>query len=198
MDSRVGRVLQVLKEPENLIVIVGVIVAAILAYSGIRNNDVQQALTAILAVLGALAIAQIIAGYEAIRRDKQVETILSVLQKVGPSTSPPVRPRTELRPLPTRARNAKDILIIGRSLAIVLRYTEFFKERLRDGATIRLAMVDPSNDAVCEAMTPLLETSREGFIADVQSSMGLVKRIAEAAQRTDQLVHRGASLPTIR
>jgi hypothetical protein len=187
MDSRISRVLQVLKEPENLIIIVGVIVAAILGYLGIRNSSDQQTWAAIIAVLGALAIAQILANHSAVQRDKKVESLSSVLQKIGPSTSPPVRPRTELPPLPTRAQNAKDILIIGRSLAIVLRYTEFLRERLRDGAAIRLVMVDPNNDAVCKAMSPLLETSGEGFIADVQSSMGLVKRIAEAAQRTEQL-----------
>jgi len=79
------------------------------------------------------------------------------------------------------------MLFIGRSLAIVLRYTEFLKQRLRDGARIRLVIVNPDNDAVVKALTPLLETSRNGFIADVRSSMGLVKRIAEAAPGNEQL-----------
>jgi len=81
MGKRIKQMFQVLKEPENLIVTMGVLVSASLAYLGIRNNDIQQALTAILAILGALAIAQIVAGYAAVKRDKQVGTILSLLRK---------------------------------------------------------------------------------------------------------------------
>jgi hypothetical protein len=81
MVKRIKQMFEVLKEPENLIVTMGVLVSASLAYLGIRNNDIQQALTAILAILGALAIAQIVAGYATVKRDKQVGTILSLLQK---------------------------------------------------------------------------------------------------------------------
>lgn len=187
MENRLNKVLQVLKEPESLIVIVGVVVAALLAYSGIRNNDVQQALAAILSILGALAIAQLITAYDTLKRDRQIEAALSSLQKQAVLGSVPLRLRTELQPIPTRAQNAKDILIIGRSLAIVLRYTEFFRERLRDGATIRAAIVNPNNDAVCTAMSPLLETSLEGFAGDLRSSLGLLKRITEGIQTSGKL-----------
>jgi hypothetical protein len=188
MGSRIRQVFQVLKEPENLIVIVGVIVAVVLAYSGIRNNNTQQALTAILAVVGALAVAQIISGHGAFRRDRQIEGISSLLQNAGLSANPPLRLRTDVPPpLPNSARNAKDILIIGRTLVFVLYNTEFFKERLRDGATIRLAMVDPNNGIVCKAMAPCLEISEEGFVAAVWNAMELIKRISEAAQRPDQI-----------
>jgi hypothetical protein len=182
MVNRTSKVLQSLKEPENMILIVGVVVSIILAYSGIRNNDIPQTLAAILSILGALAIAQLITSYEDVKRNKQIETVLSILQKVSMSASTPLRLRTELQPLPTRAQNAKDILIIGRTLAIVLRYTEFFEQRLRDGATIRLAMVDPNNESVCNAMSPLLEMSPEGFLSDIRSSLGLINRLARATQ----------------
>ena len=187
MENRISRMLQALKEPENLILIVGVIVSVVLAYSGIRNNDNQQALAAILSILGALAVAQLITGYETVKRDNKIEAALSLLQKIGASASTPLKLRTELPPLPARAQNAKDILIIGRSLAIVLRYTEFFEKRLRDGATVRLAMVDPNNEAVCKALSPLLETSLEGFISDVRSSLGLVNRLNQATQGAGKL-----------
>jgi len=81
MSKRIKRIVQVLKEPENLIVIVGVLVSIVLAYYGIQHNSVQQAVTAILAILGSLAVAQIIAGYAAAKRDKQVEEILSLLKE---------------------------------------------------------------------------------------------------------------------
>jgi hypothetical protein len=185
--ASMDKALQALKEPEIMIPIVGVVVSIILAYSGIRNNDIQQTLAAILSILGALAITQIIANYEDVKRNKQIETVLSILQKVSMSASTPLRLRTELEPIPTRAQNAKDILIIGRTLAISLRYTEFFEQRLRDGATIRLAMVDPNNESVCNAISPLLEMSPEAFLSDIRTSIGLINRLARATQGDGKL-----------
>ena len=80
MKNLAQSIQQTLKEPENLILVIGVVVAAVLAYIGVRNNDIQQALNAILAVLGSLAIAQVIEGYETVKRDKQVETILAPIR----------------------------------------------------------------------------------------------------------------------
>lgn len=187
MENRLNKVLQVLKEPESLIVIIGIIVAAVLAYSGIRNNDIQQALAAILSILGALAVAQLVTGYDVLKRDRQIEATLSALQKQVVLGNVPLRVRTELQPIPIRAKNAKNILIIGRSLATVLRYTEFFQERLRDGTTIRVAIIDPNNKAVCTALSPLLEMSLEGSAGDLQSSLGLLKRVTQGEQTRGKL-----------
>lgn len=183
MEVKASRMIQVLKEPESLIVIVGIIASAILAYSGIRSNNTQQALTAILAILGALALSQILADYHAVGRDKQIEEILTIVQKAGASASPPLRSRTELPPLSIQAANAKDILIIGQSLGVALRQIEFFEERLQEGASIRLVMVDANNEAVIKAIGSFQET----LVPDIQTSMEIVKHIAKAAKSEDQL-----------
>jgi hypothetical protein len=183
MNSRTSRIFQVLKEPESLIVIIGIVVAGILAYFGIRDAKPEQVSQAILSILGGLAVARIIADYHAVERDKQLAEALSLLQKVGVSAGPSLRLRTELRPLGSRARNARDILIVGRTLGMVLSEIGFLQERLRNGATIRLVMLDPSNEAVIKA----IRTFRETLVPDLQTSMEAVKLITKAAQRDEQL-----------
>ena len=102
--SRIRSVLAILFEPTNLITIVGVVVAAVLAYSGIVNNNTQQALTAILAVLSALAIAQIVSGYEASKSAKIIEKIENAMHKLGGARYPPLMTRTELISLQDRLK----------------------------------------------------------------------------------------------
>jgi hypothetical protein len=187
VNDKFRTVLAVLREPENIITIIGTVVAAILAYSGIRNNDVQQALTAIITVLGTLAVAQIIAGYESSKARETIERIESLLHSFASPPNPPLRLRTEIVSLQKRAKNAKDILIIARTAIMVLRQTEFFKERIRQGATIRLAVVNPDNSAVIEALGPLAETSKEGVIADMQGTIGLVCRLREQTSNPEQI-----------
>lgn len=187
MKSLIGKILQALREPENIILFVGVMVAAILAYSSIRKNDIQQTLAAMLSILGSLAVAQILTNYQTVKRDKQIEEAFSLLKRIETSSKPPLQKRDNLQPLPKRAQSAKDILIIGRSLVVVLRNTDFFVERLLNGATIRLALVDPNNKAVREAMASLLETTIEGFVSDVRSSLQLIDNIRQAAKGSENL-----------
>lgn len=63
-------------EPASAITFIGCIVAGVLGYFGIKNNDLQQTSNAILAVLGALAIAQILAGYESSKVRKNIDRLL--------------------------------------------------------------------------------------------------------------------------
>lgn len=187
MKNLAQSIQQTLKEPENLILVIGVVVAAVLAYIGVRNNDIQQALNAILAVLGSLAIAQVIEGYETVKRDKQVETILALLQKFTHADSPYLRPRQDLIPLPSRCPNAKKILLIGHSLAFDVRYTEYFKRRLLDGAILRFVVMNPQNTHIIKSIAPLIETAEEGMVADIQTSLAFLKGIRNAAPDKSQL-----------
>ena len=172
--------------PRNLILLVGMLFAGVRAYWGLRASDVYDVLRALLFIVGALGIAQIVAGYGEVRTQEQIRTMLSLLQQRS-LTSPPLELRTDLASLPRRAPDARDILVVGRSLATVVRYTEFLKQRLQNGAAIRLVLVDTGNAALCEALGPLLETSVEGFRADVESSMALIGRIAEGAPSPDRV-----------
>lgn len=187
MNNKFRTVLSVLKEPENTITIIGTIVAAIMAYSGIRNNNVQQALTAIITVLGTLAVAQIIAGYESSKARKTIERMESLIPRFAFSTNPPLRQRKELESIQRRAVNAKDVLIIARTAIMVLRNTEFFLDRICNGTTIRLALINPRNSVVVEALSPLDILPRDGIIADMQAAMGLICRIREQTSSPERI-----------
>lgn len=187
MSNMTQKIRQAFKEPENLILGVGVIIAAVLAYVGIRNNDIHQALNAILAVLGSLAIAQIVEGYEKVKRDKQFETMLTLLQRSSRTDSPHLRSREELIPLPDRCPNAEKILLIGPSLAFVVRYTEYFKQRLLDKATLRFVLMNPENSTIIKALVPLLELGEDYMVADIRTSLAFLKAVSENAPRAKQI-----------
>jgi pyrimidine deaminase RibD-like protein len=67
----------------------------------------------------------------------------------------PLRSRGQLPPMGrwSSARTARDILIIGQNLSLVLRQKDFFKAKLADGATIRLLIVDPRNEDLIDMMS---------------------------------------------
>lgn len=88
-----------------------------------------------------------------------------------------LRLRTELVPLPNRAKDAQDILVIGRTARIAISHPDFFRAKLLEGANIRLALANAENEAVVEAFIPLIETSgsRQTLIGDFQSTLGFAR-----------------------
>jgi hypothetical protein len=181
MKQRVLATVEVIIEPENLVTIIGIVIAAILGYFSIVNNDIQQALTAILTILGATAIAQLVSGYENAKTKKIIERIENQVQNLNSLPNPPLRLRSELASLRERTRNAKDILIIGRTAVNALRNADLFEEKLTEGVTIRIAIINPDNDPVLDFIPILQETSKEGAVADRLSAKGLIKRIQQKA-----------------
>jgi len=67
----------------------------------------------------------------------------------------PLRSRGQLPPMGEwfSAKTARDILVVGQNLSIVLRQKEFFLSKLRDGAKIRLLIVDPDNQELITIMS---------------------------------------------
>lgn len=105
-----------------------------------------------------------------------------------------LRPRQELGDLSSQAPEAKDILLIGRSLGTVLRDLAFFEERLKQGAHVRLVMFDVRDEAVLEAVDP----HSESLPSDVQTSLGWVRQIAKDAPEAGELeVRLTRSVPTL-
>lgn len=67
----------------------------------------------------------------------------------------PVRSRTELPTMDQwlAAQKAKDILIIGQNLNLVMRQESFFRDKLARGGQIRLLIVNPNDEGLIEIMS---------------------------------------------
>lgn len=195
MNNQIKRLFQVMKEPENLIIVIGVVVAAILAYSGIRNNDVQQALAAILSILGALAVAQVITGYETIKRDKQIEALLSSLQRKCLHS----RLDPNFKDFRSYCSGAQEIFLCALSLGFAVGVQRFFfQERLQNGCNFKLLIVDP--DLPDEAFGIIAEHDERGddpkfkeFLRnEIRASIRFLERLRDDPDRTGHLEIRTA------
>src|SRR5574341_1483504 len=70
-----------IKEPQTFVTIATVVVAGIVAYLSIVNQNAIQMLAAIVTILGALTLAQLIASYQSSKFRKSIERMESQLQK---------------------------------------------------------------------------------------------------------------------
>ncbi len=135
-------------EPENLITLVGVTIASILGYSSVKNNDTTQALNAILTVVGALAISQIITSVENAKSRKKIEAIEGKLTNLSQLSNPPVRLRKDVESLQNSVKEASDILVIAHTATIVLRQTEFFIDCIRRSMPGQIKCISRSRQSV--------------------------------------------------
>jgi len=60
---------------ENVVALVGILVAAILAYLGIMVEDMQRLLQAVVALLTALAVVQAVVQYKTARLVSRIDTV---------------------------------------------------------------------------------------------------------------------------
>jgi hypothetical protein len=168
------------------VVVVAAIVVAGLNAVGICNDEWLPGVT--LATLGVVAAA--ILGNR--------HRIENLLGEIGSSRTPPLRMRADLTPLSSRAARATDILIVALSAAEVLRQTDVFVDRLRQGAYVRLALADPDIDSVLDAASLLTGIDREALLADMRSAKGLLDLIRQRAPDGTRLtVRRFDYAPTL-
>lgn len=170
--------LEDLRRGENIDLYVVSVAAVVLAVLNLVGVDSGRWATSVsLGALGVLAFAML----------GNRHRIDSVVRESSSAGNPPLRMRTELGSLQESAKSARNVLIVAFSGAEVLRQTDFFADRLFQGATVRIAIADPENDALVEAMSPLTGIPREGFIADVQVAMGLIQVIRKQTSNTGRL-----------
>jgi hypothetical protein len=89
--QKLMRVLGNIIKPENLTNLVAVTVAAVLGYRSIQTGAIDQYFQAVLAVLGVLALAQLVAGYSSTQRDSRIgqlaETVTTLEQYMASHVS---------------------------------------------------------------------------------------------------------------
>jgi hypothetical protein len=179
MKSKLQAVLSHLQEPENVISLLGIIIAGILGYSGIKSNDTQQALAAILTVLGTFAIAQIIAGYESSKAQKRLERIEYLIQRPSSFSS-----RSEIdaqEPFQRFLTHGQSVLIIGISLVgTVGPLRGLFKDLVQKGVKFRFLLLNPSSpclEFVAEAHGMSQNSLRNDIVASLAHLAELVETI---------------------
>ena len=96
----------------------------------------------------------------------------------------------DLVPLPIRAKDAKDILMIGRTLSgVVHDNLAFLQRRLQNEATIRLAVIDKDweNGTIPKAMHDTLETTDQGLLTELGTFFQDIIRMKAAEKWKGQL-----------
>lgn len=179
--SALKETLETLKKPDSIIVLIGIIVALINAYLSIRDESVQQALYALLSILSSLAIAQLISKHSSIKAEKAIQEISEKLS-LHERNNIWLQKRQDGTPLEHMASRAKEILIIGRTLSIVLRNKKYFIDRIKKKANIRFVIINPRNEQLINTMAPTLEVS-QGATTYLQQDLGASLQLIEDIRR---------------
>jgi hypothetical protein len=121
---------------------------------------------------------------------KRLGKVLSA--EVATASGPPVKSRSQLpamdRWLP--AKRAKDLLVIGQNLNLVLRQRLFFEQKLKEGGKVRLLIVDPSDDVLIETMSRGVEEhdhTKPDFKAALETINYLRSKLSESKQSLIEL-----------
>lgn len=187
MKSKFQSFFHILLEPENLITLVGVAIASLLGYSSVKNNDTMSALNAILTVVGALAISQIITSVENAKSRKKIETMEGKLANLSQLSNPLIRLRKDVESLQNSVKEASDIFVIAHTATIVLRQTEFFVDCIKRGAKIRFALANNENIDLLRALSRATDMSIESYLADLKSAAAILNLIRKQAPNPEHL-----------
>jgi hypothetical protein len=130
----------------------------------------------IIALLGFLAADALI---ERLGLLEKVESRLgSLIQRFGAQDAPFLQSRKDLARFPETAQDAKDIFIIACSASgILTEHTQFFIDRVKQGARIRLAVVNPDENAVVEIVGRSDIMPVQTQIADMRTAAGVIEHI---------------------
>ena len=184
--QRLAATLRNLAHPENLINLAAIVVAIVLGYRSIQTGVLDQYFQAVLAVLGILAFAQLVAGYSATQRDARLkrvsETIASLEQYMESHVGADkflVR-RADFPPLEIALSNAKQIEVVGTSLnAFANTYHSFLEQKREAGCQIRLITTNPSNKVADLIAQRFPEApKREVHLAHVKSVLRSLSNIS--------------------
>jgi hypothetical protein len=118
--SNPSKLLRALQKPETLITVVGVVIAVALTIVDIRNPSIDLMLPAVIFLLSALSVSQLIANYELTKRWEQLDSIEALQRRTAEGIETVATPflqtrNTAAEPVRQRLARAKDVLIIGRT-----------------------------------------------------------------------------------
>lgn len=173
---------------QNAIVLIGVLIAVILGIVAVWTGDTNQVLAAILVVLGALASAMIVDGYSNTVYRKKLDSVEESLELLlSRRTTPDLETREILKPLAAWAPEAHNITIVGRSLSIILWQSEYFRERLDGGATVRMVLMDHRNEGLLDAVARISGWEQGSLNASFETAQQQLQRISRLAGESSEL-----------
>lgn len=184
--QRLASILRNLIQPENLTNLAAIVIAIVLGYRSIQSGTIEQYFQAVLAVLGVLALSQLVAGYSTTQRDtriKQVsETITGLEQYIASRISADkfLVHRADLPPVEIALANAKQIEVVGTSLnQFENAYHAFLHQKREAGCRIRLITTSPSNKVADLIAQRFPEApKREVHIAHIKSVLTSLRSIS--------------------
>lgn len=163
----------------NIINLIGITVAGIFGYFGIRDNNNQDILNAILAILEALAIAQILANNESFK-------VRKIIEKLFQSSSSFLSTRKDIdahEPFQQFLEQGHDIVIMGVSLlGTIGPLRDFLKSLANQGIHLRFLLLNPDS----QWLVPAAEShgvSAESLRNDIMASLAHLKQLSDSVDR---------------
>ena len=155
--------------------VVTLAVTAIAGFLGARGGTPTELMTAILAMIGTFAIAQLLHNIELSEWQtdigKKVDSLSAgksgVVFSLGRGLIPSLKDRLD---------KPKDVLLIGRTLALVLRDTEVIGGLLRSKVRVRLLFVNPDNRELVSQLAPTLDL-KEAMPLDLATTLSIVRQL---------------------
>ena len=168
------------KKLENIITIVGVIVAVLSTVIGIFLNDNIWVLGAAATVLAALTVAQLVANYANLESRKSIERIENHLKRQGKPLFTTRKGLDAVEPFQQFLAQGQDLLIAGMSLVgTVGPLRTFLRDLAERGIRLRFLLFDLESPFL-EAAAQEHGVSPESLRADISASLNHIHHIKES------------------
>lgn len=166
---------------------------AVAGFLGAHGGNPIAFMTAILAMIGAFAIAQLLHNLDLSEWQSELGKKIDSLS-AGTSGVVFSLGRGLIPSLKERLDKPKDVLLIGRTLALVLRDTELIGELLRSKVRVRLLFVNPDNGELVSQLAPTLDL-KEAMPLDLATTLSIVRQLYAIPGATTHLDIRVMNFP---
>jgi hypothetical protein len=185
-NQKLKELLRYLSQPENLTNLAAFVIAVVLGYRGIQSGATHEYLQAMLAVLGILALAQLVAGYSAVQRDARIQRLMELTEGLENQLVSQLGAdrffvrRGALPPIESAFVNAKQIDVSAISLATLSVTHHALLDSSREaGCKIRLICTNPANRQIANLIAERIPEAPNGdmHIAHVGTALKALRSI---------------------
>jgi len=180
----------VVKQPENFILILTASIATVLIVLDIGGvTKVDKELEFMIFILDAIAISLMVNFHQQEKRARELRNALSKKCLYF---------RKELPDVVERLDRSKDVLLLGKGLIMVLRNVEIISSILNRGTKIRIALLNPFNNCLIRTYAKTTEVEAPKYLQDdVIVGFNLIKSILTKTQNPNLLEIRVLDYPPL-